>query len=92
LAVTSLRGADATAFAAALEGGGRGGGWEGGGEGGVGGGFSECNPEVVRRMRALEAEVEGLRGQVSETAVARVESLEEEKDAQKRLAESFEER
>ena len=89
--MTSLRGADAAAFAAALTEGG--GGWEGGGEGGgVGGGFSECNPEVVRRMRALEVEVEGLRGQVSETAGARLEQLEEEKDAQKRLAESFEER
>ena len=40
----------------------------------------------------MEAEVEGLRGQVSETAVAHLEQLEEEKDAQKRLAESFKER
>lgn len=60
--------------------------------GGVGVGLTECNPDVVRNIRTLEAEVERLRAQISDTAVEKMEALEVEKDRHRRLAESFEER
>lgn len=55
-------------------------------------GLTECNPDVVRNIRTLEAEVERLRAQISDTAVEKMEALEVEKDRHRRLAESFEER
>jgi len=65
---------------------------EGQAGGGVGVGLTECNPDVVRSIRSLEAEVERLRAQISDTAVEKMEALEAEKDRHRRLAESFEER